>query len=84
MSDNNKIELLSNHRDLDRSLTPQELVHELQNIVNRGEYNDFMVVFFSDKGRGWRFASTKERDEFDTSGIMSLMLNIALKDLMNF
>ncbi len=84
MASNNKIELLNNYQNINRSYTPQELVHELQNIVNKEEYDDFLLLYFGDEARGCRFASTKKRDGFDTAAIMTLILNLSLKDAINF
>ncbi len=85
MSKDNKIEVLKTHQDIsDRSYTPQELVHELQSIINTGKSDNFIVLHFGEKTRGLRFATTKKRDEFEDIAMMGLMLNITLKDLINF
>lgn len=86
MTEDNKIEVLKSHQSIsDRSYTPQEVVHELQSIINAGEHDNFMVLYFGEKTRGFRFATTKKRkEEFDEIAIMGLMLNLASKDLLDF
>ena len=84
MSEENKVELLNTYKHMDRPYSPQELVHELQNIVNSGEHDDFIVLYFGEKSRGARIGSTKKREGFDRTAIISLMLNISLKDLLDF
>ena len=86
MGEDNKIEVFKSHQSKsDRSYTPQEVVHELQSIINAGDHENFMVLYFGKKTRGFRFATTKKReDEFDEIAMMGLMLNLGLKDLIDF
>lgn len=80
----NKVEVFNSHKRMERAYTPQELVHELQNLVNSGDYDDFMILYLGDEARGVRFGSTKDRKGFGDTSIMSFLLNITLRDLLDF
>ena len=83
MSDDKKIEMFRRYKDLDRAYSPQELVHELQELVDSGAATDIMVIYIGEEGRGSRFASIKKREWLEDLGMINLMLQRTLFDLMD-